>query len=206
MDLWLNFQWLCGIFTLAYLLGSIPFGMLLARLAGLGDVRKIGSGNIGATNVLRAGKKWVAALTLILDMLKGIAAVLLAQYIYNDMAGYCAGFFVVIGHAFPVWLRFRGGKGVATTIGVIFALDWPLGVIVCLIWLTTFYFMRISSLASLISIGYSIIVAHLMEDEKTAALCLFLAAFIVFTHRGNINRLLQGTEHIFKKNNDRYNP
>ncbi len=199
---WLNIQWICGVFTIAYALGSIPFGVLLARAAGLGDLRKIGSGNIGATNVLRAGKgknKWVAVLTLILDASKGAAAVLISRYIYDDYAACFAGFFVVIGHAFPVWLRFRGGKGVATTLGVILALNWPLGVMVCALWLVTFYFMRISSMASLLSIGYSSIVAHLLEDEKTAILCLMLSAFIIFTHRGNINRLLAGTEHIFRK-------
>jgi glycerol-3-phosphate acyltransferase PlsY len=203
MNTWLNIQWLCSVFTLAYALGSIPFGLIFARAAGLKDPRKLGSGNIGATNVLRAGHgnkgKWVALLTLLCDAGKGVAAVMLTQYIYDDYSAYLAGFFVVLGHTFPVWLHFKGGKGVATTLGVIFALDWPLGLIVCGIWLVTFYFMRISSLASLISIGYSAIVAHLLEDEKTAVLCLALSAFIIFTHRGNINRLLQGTEHIFKK-------
>ena len=203
MNWWLNTQWLCSVFTLAYALGSIPFGLLLARAAGLGDPRKIGSGNIGATNVLRTSKsskgKWVAALTLLCDAGKGVAVVMLTRYIYDDLSAYFAGFFVVLAHAFPVWLHFKGGKGVATTLGVILALDWPIGVIVCIVWLATFYFLRISSLASLISIGYSSIIAHLFEDERTALLCLALSAFVIFTHRGNINRLLQGTEHIFKK-------
>lgn len=200
MDLWLGLQWFSGVFTLSYLLGSIPFGVLLSRMAGLADPRKIGSGNIGATNVLRAGKKWTAALTLLLDVAKGAAAVWIVASLYDGMSAYMAGFIAVLAHAFPVWLHFRGGKGVATTIGVILALNWPLGVLVCVTWLATFYFLRISSLASLLSIGYSVIMAHLLEDEKIALLCLLLSVFIIFTHRGNISRLLQGTEHIFRKN------
>ncbi len=196
---WLTLQWFCSVFTLAYVLGSIPFGVLLARMAGLGDLRKIGSGNIGATNVLRTGRKGIAVLTLLLDAGKGIAAVLLARYIYDDYSAAMAGFIAVLGHVFPVWLRFRGGKGVATALGVIIALSPLLGLIVCGIWLAAFFFMRISSLASLISIGYSGIAAHLLEIEKAAIVCLMLAVLVIYTHRGNIKRLLEGTEHVFRK-------
>jgi glycerol-3-phosphate acyltransferase PlsY len=196
---WLTIQWFCSVFTIAYALGSIPFGVLLARMAGLGDLRKIGSGNIGATNVLRTGRKGIAVMTLLLDAGKGIAAVLLARYIYDDYSAAMAGFIAVLAHVFPVWLRFRGGKGVATALGVIIALNWLLGLIVCGIWLAAFFFMRISSLASLISIGYSGIAAHLLEIEKAAVVCLLLAVLVIYTHRGNIRRLLDGTEHVFRK-------
>jgi acyl phosphate:glycerol-3-phosphate acyltransferase len=197
---WLTIEWFCSVFTLAYTLGSIPFGVLLARIAGLGDLRKIGSGNIGATNVLRTGRKGIAALTLLLDAGKGIAAVMLADYIYDDFSAAMAGFIAVLGHVFPVWLRFRGGKGVATALGVIIALNWVLGLIVCGIWLAAFFFLRMASLASLISIGYSGVVAHLLELDKASVVCLLLAVLVIYAHRGNIKRILEGTEHVFRKN------
>ncbi len=188
-----------GTFALAYLLGSIPFGLLVTRAAGLGDVRKVGSGNIGATNVLRTGHKGLAALTLLLDFGKGFAAVILARLLYHCDYPTLAGLFAVIGHVFPVWLRFKGGKGVATAIGVLFALNPLLAGIVCLTWLALFAATRFSSLSSITSIGISGVIAYLLHDEMTSMLCLALAALIVFTHRANIQRLLAGTEPAFRK-------
>ncbi|NBO19324.1 MAG: glycerol-3-phosphate 1-O-acyltransferase [Proteobacteria bacterium] len=193
----INIFWLFETFTFAYLLGSIPFGLILTRMAGIKDIRQVGSGNIGATNVMRAGLKKIGILTLLLDGAKGYAAVLLAQYMFNDFYAVFAGFFVVIGHVFTVWLRFKGGKGVATTIGVFFALDWMLGVTVCAMWLLAFYFMRISSVASILAICYSSIAAYLVTEDWSALLCLSLSALILFTHRSNIRRLLEGTEYSF---------
>jgi len=190
---------LFGSIALAYLLGSIPFGLLVTRAAGLGDIRKIGSGNIGATNVMRTGHTFVGLFVLLLDAAKGFAAVWLAQYIYNGSVAPIAGLFAILGHIFPFWLRFKGGKGVATTLGVFFALNPILGVAVCVLWLGVFVITRMSSLSSLMAIGYSAIIAYLIADYVIALLCLNLAALIVFTHRGNILRLLSGTEHRFQR-------
>ena len=188
-------------FLLGYALGSIPFGLLLTRLFGAGDIRSLGSGNIGATNVLRTGRKGLAAATLLLDGGKGAAAVLLAGALWpaHPVAGTIAGFGALIGHCFPLWLRFKGGKGVATTIGVLFALNPLLGLAVCGMWAGMFLLSRISSLSSLMDIGYSPIIAYLLDNYLIASICLNLAALILFTHRGNITRLLQGTEPTFRK-------
>lgn len=189
-------------FLIAYLLGTIPFGLLLTRLCGLGDIRSIGSGNIGATNVLRTGRKGLAVATLLLDLLKGFAAVKLIQYIYDSdaaIATLLAGLFVVLGHVFPIWLRFRGGKGVATTLGVFFALDWLVALTVCAIWVTVFFITRFSSLASILSIGSSPLYAYLLNNIFMSLLCLVLACIIIFTHRQNLLRLLKGTELAFRK-------
>lgn len=192
----LNF-WIFETFTLAYLLGSVPFGLILTRMMGIKNLREIGSGNIGATNVMRTGKRWLGILTLLCDALKGYAAVWLTNYVYNESYALFAGFCVVLGHAFTVWLRFQGGKGVATTIGVFFAIDWMLGVAVCIMWLLTFYFVRISSVSSILSICYSSIAAYLIAEDWSALLALTLSMFILFTHRENIRRLLEGNEHGF---------
>jgi glycerol-3-phosphate acyltransferase PlsY len=180
--------------ALGYLLGSIPFGLIVTRLAGLGDVRKIGSGNIGATNVLRAGKKWAAALTLLLDCAKGAVAVLIAHTYYGIEGGVIAGIAVVLGHIFPVWLRFKGGKGVATFVGVMLAAYWPTGVLVIATWLAVAYFSRISSLSALIAAAlapaYTIAFGRLSE----ALLALLLAVIIFFTHHDNLHRLWRGEE------------
>lgn len=186
-----------GTIALAYLLGSIPFGLMLARMAGLGDIRRLGSGNIGATNVARTGRKGLALLTLLLDLGKGAAAIYATRYIYSADFIPIAGLFAVIGHVFPVWLRFRGGKGVATALGVFFAINWVLAAAVCAMWLLVFLFTRFSSLASLMSMGYSSVAAYMLDDFLTALLCLCIATLVVFTHRGNITRLLQGKEHGF---------
>ncbi len=193
----MNYPWVFETFTIAYLLGSIPFGLLLTRMVGIKNLREIGSGNIGATNVMRTGFKKIGILTLLLDAGKGYLAVWLANYMFNVNYATLAGFFVVIGHVFTVWLRFKGGKGVATTIGVFFALDWLLGVTVCAMWLLSFLLVRISSVSSILSICYSSIAAYLVAEDSTALLCLSLAALILFTHRGNIKRLLEGTEFNF---------
>jgi glycerol-3-phosphate acyltransferase PlsY len=193
----MNYAWIIETCVFAYLLGSIPFGLILTRMAGLGDIRKIGSGNIGATNVMRTGYKKIGIATLLLDTGKGFLAVWLAQHVFNASYANLAGFSVVIGHVFTLWLRFKGGKGVATTIGVFFALDWLLGVTVCAIWLAAFLLLRISSVASILSICYSSIAAYLVAEEGTSLLCLSLAGLILFTHRGNIKRLMEGREFHF---------
>ena len=194
----LDFGWLCGAFTLAYFLGSIPFGIIFTKMAGLGDMRKVGSGNIGATNVMRTGRKGLGLMTLLFDAGKGCLAIILVRYIYSDTFALLAGFFTVLGHIFPVWLHFKGGKGVATTIGVFFGIHWLLGVSVCIIWLAAFLLMRISSLASLLAMGYSPIAAYLIVGDASALLCMALAAIILATHRTNIERLLDGTEFNFR--------
>lgn len=185
--------------AIAYFLGSIPFGLILTRAFGLGDIRNVGSGNIGATNVMRTGRKGLGIATLLLDGAKGFAAVWLAQHLYSASMAPLAGLFAILGHIFPLWLRFKGGKGVATTLGVMFALNWQLGLAICGVWLAAFAFTRTSSLSSILAIGYSAIIAYVIDDYVTALLCLNLAALILFTHRANIHRLLSGSEHRFGK-------
>jgi len=180
--------------VLAYLLGSIPFGLVLTRLTGAGDIRKIGSGNIGATNVLRTGRKGLAAATLILDGGKGAVAVGLADYFAGPDAAVIAAGASVLGHLFPVWLKFKGGKGVATTLGVLLAIAWPVGVIACLAWLVVAFTMKYSSLAALVAVGISPLVALFLADEPRAILALLLAALVFIRHHENIGRLASGTE------------
>ena len=184
---------LLGAALLAYLLGSIPFGLLLTRLAGLGDLRTIGSGNIGATNVLRTGNKALAALTLVLDGAKGAAAVLLARQ-FGPEAAMIAGAAALLGHLFPVWLGFRGGKGVATGLGVWLALAWPVGLAACATWLVVAALARYSSLASLIAIAIAPLYALVLADRERAALGALLAILIVLRHHENIRRLVSGRE------------
>jgi glycerol-3-phosphate acyltransferase PlsY len=179
---------------LAYLLGSIPFGMVLARAMGLGDLRAIGSGNIGATNVLRTGSKKAAFATLILDGAKGAVAVLIAGAMLGPDAAQVAGLAAFLGHLYPVWLRFHGGKGVATFIGVTLALAWPVGLSICAIWLVVFAGTRISSLSALAAAGVSVFVAFLMGGFNIVALMLLLTILIFIKHRANIARLRAGTE------------
>lgn len=179
--------------VIGYLLGSIPFGLILTRAAGLGDVRKIGSGNIGATNVLRTGRKGLAALTLLLDAAKGVVAVLL---MHNS--GYwvvvTAGLFAVIGHLYPVWLRFKGGKGVAVGLGVLLAEAFPVGFAACAIWLGMAIWRKYSSLAALTAFAAAPIVALLLGDWQVAVGAVLIAALVFHKHSGNIARLRAGTE------------
>ncbi|HEY1720900.1 MAG TPA: glycerol-3-phosphate 1-O-acyltransferase PlsY [Magnetospirillaceae bacterium] len=177
-----------------YLLGSIPFGLILTRLAGLGDIRSIGSGNIGATNVLRTGNKALAAATLLLDGGKGAAAAILGTLYAGTDAGYLASLAAVIGHDFPVWLRFKGGKGVATTLGVLLGAMWPVGAIACATWLAVAGLFRFSSLAALTAFALSPVVAYFVEDVRAAILAAILAVLGIARHHANIRRLLKGEE------------
>jgi acyl phosphate:glycerol-3-phosphate acyltransferase len=178
----------------AYLLGSIPFGLLLTRLAGLGDIRGIGSGNIGATNVLRTGNKKLAALTLLLDGGKGAVAVLIGWRLGGPDIANVAAAGAILGHLFPVWLKFRGGKGVATGLGVLLALSWPVGVAACATWLATAALFRYSSLAALVAIAAAPVYAWMLADRQRAEFALALAVVIWLKHSANIKRLLTGTE------------
>jgi acyl phosphate:glycerol-3-phosphate acyltransferase len=179
--------------VLGYLLGSIPFGLLLTRLAGLGDIRRIGSGSIGATNVLRTGKKGLAALTLALDLAKGTAAVVIAQG-WAPEAGAVAAAGAVIGHMFPVWLGFHGGKGVATALGVLIALAWPVALAAALLWLATALLFHYSSLAALVAALAGGVIAAVLADRTTAWLIAGIALLIILRHHENIRRLIDGTE------------
>lgn len=180
--------------VLGYLLGSIPFGMVLARVMGLGNLREIGSGNIGATNVLRTGSKKAAAATLILDGGKGAVAVLLARALAGEDAAQLAGLMAFIGHCFPVWLGFKGGKGVATFLGLLLALFWPAGLAACATWLATAILSRISSLSALVAALLGPVWMALLGAPEGAALAVVLAALIFWRHGANIARLRQGTE------------
>ncbi|MCE7887318.1 MAG: glycerol-3-phosphate 1-O-acyltransferase [Alphaproteobacteria bacterium PRO2] len=209
--------------TIGYLIGSIPFGLLLTKYAGYGDIRNIGSGNIGATNVLRTGNKKLAALTLFLDGAKGALAVYLAQAAMTYDASLYAAVGAFLGHLFPVWLKFKGGKGVATTIGIFLALLPQLGFIVILTWLSTALLFRMSSLAALASIGLSPAIAwYLTKDYSNTVvspdgstiwyvnshvdflpyICAFMAALVFYKHKENILRLLKGQEPKIGKKND----
>lgn len=179
---------------IGYLSGSIPFGLLLTRWAGLGDVRAIGSGNIGATNVLRTGNKALAALTLVLDMVKGTAPVLLMTWQLGETAGLIAGAGAFIGHVFPIWLRFKGGKGVATYIGILFGLAWPLALIFLAVWLIMAAIFRISSLSALTAAALSPLWAWLGGRPALTLPLIIFAAAIWLTHRANIARFLRGEE------------
>lgn len=177
-----------------YLLGSIPFGLVISKMAGLGDIRDIGSGNIGATNALRTGKKWVALLTLIGDIGKGVAAVFLARAYLDPEAGVVAGVAAFLGHLYPVWLSFKGGKGVATYLGIAVALIWPVGLGAALVWLGTFAVFRFSSLASLNAALLAPIFAAGMGAQRFILPLAILSLFIFWRHRENIGRLMKGTE------------
>lgn len=178
---------------LGYLAGSIPFGLLLAKAAGLGDVRTIGSGNIGATNVLRTGNKAVAAATLLLDLAKGLASVLLAKTFWPGSEG-IAAVAVVIGHCFPVWLGFKGGKGVATNAGVSFGLAWPIGLAYALVWLGVLALGRISSVAGMSAVVAAAIAAAILGLTGYVFPLAIIAALIIWLHRANIRRLMRGEE------------
>ncbi|MDP5308843.1 glycerol-3-phosphate 1-O-acyltransferase PlsY [Paracoccus spongiarum] len=179
---------------LGYLLGSIPFGLVIARALGLGDLRKIGSGNIGATNVLRTGNRPAALATLLLDSGKGAIAVLLARQFGGETAAILAGGAAFLGHCFPVWLGFRGGKGVATFLGTLIALHWPLGLAACATWALMAASLRISSLSALTAAALAPILAWTFGRSDLILVCLSMAALIFLRHRANIARLRAGTE------------
>ncbi len=180
--------------ALAYLLGSVPFGIVIARIMGLGDIRRIGSGNIGATNVLRTGNKLAAFLTLVLDAGKGAAAVIAARGLVGDDAAQVAAVFAFLGHLWPVWLGFKGGKGVATFLGVVLALDWPLGLMACATWAVMAILLRISSLSALTAAALTPLYAALLGGRDLVAMSIVLALLIFLRHHANIRRLIAGTE------------
>ncbi len=192
-----EFAWpyLMGALVAGYIIGSLPFGLLLTKVAGLGDIRSIGSGNIGTTNVLRTGRKDLAFLTLLLDGGKGAAAVLIALYFFGPDSALMAGLGSVIGHLFPVWLRFNGGKGVATTLGVVLALHFLVGVAACLTWLVVAALFRYSSLSSLLATAaipvFSWFIGH---DLQLVEMTGLLALLVWMRHHENIRRLLKGEE------------
>tara|TARA_R110002124_G_scaffold63350_27_gene173277 strand:+ start:54 stop:662 length:609 start_codon:yes stop_codon:yes gene_type:complete len=180
--------------VLGYLSGSIPFGLLLTRAAGLGDIRDIGSGNIGATNVLRTGNRWIAAATLILDAAKAAVPVLLASRLWGADAAMLAAIGAFLGHCFPAWLGFKGGKGVAVFIGSLLALAWPVGLIFCAVWLFIAFARKTSSLAALTAGATAPIFAYVVVNEWLAGTTAVMALLLFFQHRENIARLIAGTE------------
>jgi glycerol-3-phosphate acyltransferase PlsY len=179
---------------LAYLLGSIPFGIVITRAMGLGDLRSIGSGNIGATNVLRTGNKAAALATLLLDAAKGGVAVLIARYALGEDAAQLAGLAAFLGHLFPVWLGFKGGKGVATFLGILLALAWPVGLAACAMWLITAVVFRISSLAALVAAATSVVWLMVFHQGRMVVLVFILTVLVYIRHWANIQRLKAGTE------------
>lgn len=186
----MDWVWALG---LGYLLGSIPFGLILTRLTGAGDLRSIGSGNIGATNVLRTGRKGLAVVTLLLDAFKGFAAVWLAWRWFPEVPG-MAALGAVLGHCFPVWLRFKGGKGVATKFGVALGLGWPLGLAYAMVWIAVLALTRFSSVAGISAALASPVVAWALGDIALVPVLIALALLVVWQHRANIDRLRAGTE------------
>ncbi len=181
-------------FVIGYLLGSIPFGLVLTKLAGTQDLRSIGSGNIGATNVLRTGRKGLAAATLLLDALKGTAAVVIAGYIAGPNAAMLAGLGAFLGHLFPVWLKFKGGKGVAVYIGILIGLFWPAAVVFCLLWLATAFTTRYSSLSALVAAFVTPLFLWWFGHPALASLFAVLTLLLFYMHRENIKRLQSGNE------------
>ena len=177
-----------------YLLGSVPFGLVMARLFGLGNLRDIGSGNIGATNVLRTGNKLAAFLTLILDSGKGAIAVFVARSLAPEDAVQLAALAAFLGHCFPVYIGFKGGKGVATFLGVLLAISFPIGLAACATWLVTAVITRISSLSALVAAGTSALWAYFLDQPQLVGLCLGLAVLIFYRHSANIGRIIAGTE------------
>ena len=182
-----------SVIFFSYLLGSIPFGILVSKVFGLGNLRDIGSGNIGATNVLRTGNKLAALITLILDGLKGVLVVVVARFISED-AAITASIFVIIGHIYPVWLKFSGGKGVATFIGSILALSFVAGLFVCLIWIIMALIFRYSSLSAIVASASAPIGVLLFYDNEALMVTLFMTVLIWYRHKDNIRRLIDGSE------------
>ena len=179
---------------LGYLIGSIPFGLLLTKAAGMGDVRSIGSGNIGATNVLRTGNKGLAVATLVLDLAKGLAPVVIAGQLWGEIAMAFAAGAAVLGHCFPVWLGFKGGKGVATNAGVSFGLAWPIGLAYAFVWLSVLAIFRVSSLAGMAAGVAAAAAAPLFGYPQFFPVLAAIAVVIIYLHRANITRLMKGDE------------
>ena len=190
-DMTTNLIWAA---LLGYLIGSIPFGLLLTKAAGMGDVRQIGSGNIGATNVLRTGNKGLAAGTLVLDLLKGFAPVALAGHLWGEVAMAFAAGAAVIGHCYPVWLGFKGGKGVATNAGVSFGLAWPIGLVYAAVWLGVLAAFRISSFAGMCAVVAAAAAAPLFGYPQFFPVLAAIAGLVIYLHRANIARLMRGEE------------
>ena len=182
------------VILFAYLIGSIPFGIIISKIMGLGNLRDIGSGNIGATNVLRTGNKLAAILTLIFDLLKGAIAVIITYYIFNDTTAQIAALSSFLGHCFPIWLKFKGGKGVATFIGISLALYWPAGILICLTWVLTAFLSRVSSLSALISSLSSILWVWILGVPSAVFVMTVLTILIWFRHIENIKRIIKNTE------------
>ena len=182
------------VILFAYLIGSIPFGIIISKIMGLGNLRNIGSGNIGATNVLRTGNKLAAILTLIFDLLKGAISVIITYYIFNDTTAQIAALSSFLGHCFPIWLKFKGGKGVATFIGISLALYWPAGILICLTWVLTAFLSRISSLSALISSLSSILWVWILGVPSAVFVMTVLTILIWFRHIENIKRIIKNTE------------
>jgi glycerol-3-phosphate acyltransferase PlsY len=191
---WPSLPYAAAALAFGYLLGSIPFGLVLTKLAGTQNIRSIGSGNIGATNVLRTGHKGLAAATLLGDALKGTFAVLLVSYFNGRDLGLFAALGAFLGHLYPVWLRFRGGKGVATYIGILLALAWPVALVFCLIWLVVAAFTRYSSLSGLVASAVVPIMLWMLGYKPEALLVALLTVLLWFKHRSNLSRLVAGTE------------
>lgn len=185
---------LIGVLSSAYLLGTVPFGLIVTRLAGMGDIRAIGSGNIGATNVLRTGSKLLAALTLLGDAGKGAVAVLVARAVFGEDAAAAAGLGAFLGHLFPVWLQFKGGKGVATYLGVLMAFAWPAGLAFAGIWLSVAFALRYSSLAALVAAAASPMVLGAMGNWLGVGLFTLLTILVFIRHHENLARLMRGEE------------
>jgi glycerol-3-phosphate acyltransferase PlsY len=204
MSLSIAWPYLVAALAFGYALGSIPFGLLLTQAAGLGDIRKVGSGNIGATNVLRTGHKKLAAATVLLDAAKGLVAVLIAARLAGLDAAIVAALGAVLGHLFPVWLGFKGGKGMATTLGVLWGLSWGLGAIACLVWLLAAVLFRYSSLAALLGVALAAVAAWVLSstlvfglalsNAHIAVLVTLLALLVFAKHHANLRRLFAGTE------------
>lgn len=182
------------VILFAYLIGSIPFGIIISKIMGLGNLRNIGSGNIGATNVLRTGNKLAAILTLIFDLLKGAIAVIITYYIFNDTTAQIAALSSFLGHCFPIWLKFKGGKGVATFIGISLALYWPAGILICLTWVLTAFLSRVSSLSALISSLSSILWVWILGVPSAVFVMTVLTILIWYRHIENIKRIIKNTE------------
>ncbi len=182
------------VILFAYLIGSIPFGIIISKIMGLGNLRNIGSGNIGATNVLRTGNKLAAILTLIFDLLKGAIAVIVTYYIFNDTTAQIAALSSFLGHCFPIWLKFKGGKGVATFIGISLALYWPAGILICLTWVLIAFLSRTSSLSALISSLSSILWVWILGVPSAVFVMTVLTILIWFRHIENIKRIIKNTE------------